>query len=426
MKLTEDLLHFIWRYKLFNALHLRTTEDEELRVLNFGQYNTHAGPDFEYAQLQINQTLWSGHVEMHLKASDWLLHKHHLDPAYNTTILHVVWDLDTLDVRRMDGSTIATLILRPYVEERLLSNYQQLMENLNPIACSAQLSHCATLKWTHWLDRMSVERLQQKYDLYQQWIDATKGDWERIFLISLARAMGMQVNSSSFEELFRRLPLQLIRKYHNQPLKIEAILFGLAGFLDAEVEDTYVLSLKNEFEYLQKLHLLQPMPIIHWKFMRMRPPNFPTIRLAQLAALLCQDSGWFGKLLQLLSIEDFTQQIVTSVVNPYWKTHYRFGHQSGLHKVQWSKDMLNHIGINALIPTLYAYGVYIDKAELCERALSWLQQLSPENNKYVRSFMQIGVSCHSAADSQALLHLFKSYCQAKKCLHCAIGLQIMK
>ena len=426
MKLTEDLLHFIWRYQLFNALDLRTTRGDKLRIISYGQYNTDAGPDFEHAQILLNDTKWSGHIEMHIKSSDWTLHQHQLDPVYNSTILHVIWYDDVEEVLREDGTKIPTLNLQTYRFDDSLEKYKTLMESLHAIPCHVHIQGINPLIIANWIDRMLIERLQNKYDNYRAWISQTNGDWERIFLISLGRAMGMRVNGDSFEELVRRLPITLLRKYSDDSLKIEALVFGIAGFLSIEPIDEYMGAIKDEFTYLQKIHQLMPMDVVNWKFMRMRPMNFPTIRLAQLAALLQANSNWFSNIIESVSLDAWQQQLKLAKINPYWESHYRFGVTTTNHQIRWSKGFLEHISINAIVPSLYAYGVFTNNEQYMQRAISWMQGIPVENNAYIRQYTSLGLAIRSANDSQALLHLHRNYCLPRKCLQCAVGLQIIK
>lgn len=426
MKLTEDLLHFIWRYKFFNPLNLKTTSGEELQIVSYGQYNTNAGPDFEHASICLNNVIWSGHIEIHIKSSDWVLHQHQKDPAYNNTILHVVWIDDIPDVLRKDGTNIPTLNLQQFIYNEPLEKYERLMASMHAILCHKQISSVDSLIINNWLDRMLFERLQLKYESYTNWIKETNGDWERIFLLSLGRAMGMRVNSEGFEELILRMPLSLIRKYSSDSLKIEALVFGIAGFLADEIRDEYYMRLKHEFAYLQRIHKLTPMNAVNWKFMRMRPSNFPTVRLAQLTALLLNFNSWFSRILESDDLDLLKQTLNKAEINSYWHTHYRFGKSTVQHPVGWSKSFLDHICINAIIPTLYAYGAFIDYQLYKDRAINWIQKIPIENNVYVRAYLDLGLDVHSANESQALLHLHRNYCIPRKCLHCAIGLQILK
>ena len=426
MKMPEKLLHFIWRYKLFNQSALTTKEGFKLEIIAFGLYNHDAGPDFEFAQIRLDDTVWSGHVEMHVNEDEWYQHGHHLDPHYDSTIIHVVWNRGEAVARRTDGTSIPTLILERYVDEKLLEKYSNLMDNLLWIPCEKQLQTVPSFVVHPWLDRVVVERLEEKIRHLQVLADVTQQDWEKVFMVSLARAFGMKVNATPFEDWMLRLDLNLLRKYKDDPLKIESLCFGLAGFLNSEPIEEYPNLLLKEYAYLSKIHQLKSMSSSEWKFMRMRPYNFPAYRMAQIIALLQNSTHWFERLRKAEQLASIFEEISVCLPHIYWQTHFRFGKETQSRSIAWTAPFLYHLAINAIIPILYKYGMDTDQETLKDKALRWLSEIPAERNSIIKKFASYGIQAAHASDSQALLFLHKNYCTNKRCLECAIGLNILK
>lgn len=421
----EVLLHFIWRFRLFDQLNLHTVDGETLSIEDVGLYNHNAGPDFEFAKIRVAGTLWSGHVEVHLKEEDWLLHQHQLDKRYDTTILHVVWEKSLKRIYRIDGSLIPTLELKDFVDSNMIERYADLMNNLNWVPCAEQLASLKSVTINTWLSRMAVGRLEQKFESIAILLAKTTYDWERVFLIVLGRAFGMKVNAPAFEDLSLRIDLKMIHKYQSDPIKIESLIFGIAGFLH-NAEDEYSSKLQDEFLYLKHLHHLEEMVIEEWRFMRMRPFNFPSYRLGQFAALLIHKSYWLSYIKELTNLKDIYAVFDSCMMNRYWATHYRFGLQTAEHSTNWSLSFKIHLAINCIIPMLFAYGTFMKEDQYKEKALDWLNSLPSENNQITKEFARYNVKSQSAADSQALLYMKKQYCDSKQCLRCTIGLAILK
>ncbi|MBE8720728.1 DUF2851 family protein [Sphingobacterium pedocola] len=424
MSFPEELLHFIWRFRLYNQLDLKTSDGEALRVVEIGQYNVNAGPDFEFACIRIGDVLWYGHVEIHINAKDWGKHGHSSDPAYDNTVLHVVWNND-FSVLRSDGTKVPSICLQPYVEEGRLLKYQSLMQNLNWIPCENQISQINDIVIYPWLKRLTVERLADKYDYFLKMILETKQDWESVLAIALGRAFGMRVNAKAFEKLMSDVDLLLFQKYQNDDIKTSSLLFGTAGLLKRDVNDDYPKALLSEFEYLKRIHKLQPMRTEEWKFLRMRPYNFPTYRIAQLSALLCHKAYWFEFILR----EDrptISTAIQSFELERYWRDHYRFDKRTKIHSISWSKDFISHLFINCFVPIVFAYGKFYNIEKYMEKAIQWLEEIETENNSIITRFKKMSLKSDTAADSQALLHLKNNYCDTKKCLECAIGVSLLK
>lgn len=425
MTIPEELLHFVWRFRLYQAKELRTSDGQEVIVIDPGQYNHNAGPDFEFARLRIGGTLWSGHVEIHVEAKDWQNHKHHLDPNYNSTVLHVVWNAN-FDAQRSDGTSILTVPLANCIKPHMLPAYEKLMHNLNWIPCEKQIGQVRSLTQQTWLERMAVERLESKNEYLSTLLTQTKSHWEKVLLVSLGRAFGMKVNAIAFEQLLHRVEFPLLLKYQREQHQLEALFFGVSGLLPAEGSDDYTKALQKEFAYLHKIHKLSPLSPTEWKFHRMRPYNFPTFRLAQLTALYRQEVYWFATILQTDQLHDIRQKLKAVSVDGYWSQHFRFGSTTTPHSTQLSDTFIDHIVINCFAPILFAYGKFVDSDIYKSKAIEWLEQTKKENNAITRRFESLGLPHDNASISQGLLHLKSTYCDHKKCLSCAIGLAILK
>ncbi len=428
MFIPEELLHFIWRFRLFNQFNIKTVEGDPVQIIDPGLYNKDAGPDFELARLRIGETLWSGHVEMHVCGKDWTTHKHHLDDRYNSTVLHVVWEHDVA-VERRDGTVLPTLELKNRVDKAMIDKYLNLMNNMNKIPCEKQIRERKDdLTLTLWMERMLIERFEHKTQHLDLLLLQKKNHWQVVLMLVLGRAFGMQVNADPFQALMEKVNLSLLLKYHTEPLKLEALLFGVSGLLPStsEVSDSYTELLNEEYSYLRQLHGLTSLSKLSWKFHRMRPYNFPTFRLAQLAALCTHELYWFDKIREMENVEDIMQLLRNVQTNSYWQKHFRFGAVTKIHSTNFTDRFINHLFINCFVSALFAYGVLLDNESYRHKALNWLLQLSKERNAVTKIFEELGWKHDNSADSQALLHLKKEYCDRRKCLSCSVGLSILK
>jgi len=425
MKIPEEFLHFVWQFRLFNQFELLSQSGEPIRVLEVGMPNRDAGPDFLFAKIRIGQTDWVGHVEIHVDAKDWERHGHGQDPAYNNVVLHIIWQ-NEYTTNRQDGTTIPTLNIQPYVDMNLLYRYHEIIENLTWIPCEKMMSEVPEMIKTNTLQRMLVERLEERCLLIEKLHLEFQGDWERILFILLCRSFGMKVNSEVFVNLGKMVNPMLLRKYREQPEKIEAILFGQSGLLPGNISDEYEDRLKREYAYLKQLHQLEEIELVSWRFMRMRPYNFPTYRLAQLSALYTVYPSLFSVIMEVGNIAVFKENLSRIKAAAFWETHFRFGKTSPAHNTQLTKVFIEHIVINVFAPILFSYGKSVDRADFQERAIAWLENCAVEDNAILRKFKKIGLRAFSAAESQAALHLKKHYCDAKGCLQCMIGLKLMK
>ncbi|MBC7913567.1 MAG: DUF2851 family protein [Pyrinomonadaceae bacterium] len=424
MPFYEDFLFYVWQFKVFSQQDLKTVDNQPIKLIHTGVLNRDAGPDFEHASLQIGDTEWAGTVEIHIKASDWLRHNHSNDKAYNNVILHVVYEYDTA-VYRNDGTQIPTLEIKQYIYPGIEDQYQALMENLNWIPCEKHIGKIETIHLESWFMRMLIERLEKKSVLFLEILNEYKGSWDDAFYITLARNFGFKTNALPFEMLARSLPQHLLAKHKNNILQIEALVFGQAGFLEEAGTDQYQQKLRNEYTFLKAKYNLKPIDKYLWKFMRLRPQNFPTLRLAQFASLVHISSHLFSKLLEVPDAKQIATLFKNLPVSSYWLTHYRFEKEAEKVSVQLGADSINNILLNSVAITLFSFGKYTDNDEIKERAILLLETLPFESNQITQRFIDIGVKKGNSDRSQALLHLKKTYCDLKKCLNCAIGTKIV-
>ncbi len=425
MNFPEELLHFVWQFRLYGAEPLQTTTGEIIQVIQLGTLNKNAGPDFSNAKLVIGDTTWVGNVEIHLKSSDWLLHQHQLDNAYENVILHVVYDDDT-KIYRKDGTLLPALVLKNRFPASLANNYEALITAANNFPCEKQIHEIDDFLIKGFLSRVLVERLEDKSAEVYEKLKELKNDWDEAFYHFMARNFGFKVNAVPMEMLARSLPQQLFAKHKDQPLQIEALIFGQAGFLDQKFKDEYPKQLQAEYRFLQKKYGLQPIEVSLWKFMRMRPQNFPTLRLAQFAALIINSHHLFSKVLALRDYRNSQQLFEALPVNPYWQNHYHFNKTAENVGLQLGKGSIDNILINTLSLFLFAFGKAMDQHNYITRCFYILENLPAENNAVVKQYIDAGVRIKDAYQTQALLQLKKTYCNEKKCLNCGIGIKILR
>lgn len=421
----EAFLHFIWKFKIFNTQQLFTTDGEPMQIVKTGMHNHNAGPDFLHAKIQIGDKLWAGNVEIHIKTSDWDAHKHSEDNAYNNVILHVVY-ID--DRKNTSNVTLPKLELQNHIPQNALELYNNFLENKKWIPCAAEIQQTDDFNRNMWLERMLIDRLEMKSTLIARILQETNNDWEQTAYIWLARSFGFKTNADAFEELARRTPLKLLYKHSNSLSQTEALLFGQAGFLEEDLptEDTYYQQLKKEYSFLAKKYNLVNMQRENWKFMRMHAGNFPTIRIAQLAALIQKHAHLLSEVLKIRSLQagiDF----FSAETSAYWKTHLLFGKASAKKQSgNMGKESIINLLINTVATLQFSYGELRHKSQIKEQAQNLLYELPAENNNITRNWTALGLPNNNAADSQALIQLKNNYCELKKCLACGIGTSILK
>ena len=425
MNFNEEFLHFIWQFRLYGAQKLYTTAGETIEVLQQGALNKNAGPDFTKAKLIIGGTTWVGNVEIHIKSSDWLLHNHQIDNAYENVILHVVYE-DDEPIYRQDGTELPVLVLKGLFPSYLLANYEQLITSANNFPCEKQIHLVDEFLIDGFLSRALVERLELKSKEVYNKLNDLKGDWDESFYHFMARNFGFKVNAMPMEMLAQSLPQQLFAKHKDNPLQIEALIFGQAGFLNQSFEEEYPIQLRREYQFLQKKYNLKPIDISLWKFMRMRPQNFPTLRLAQFAALIINSNHLFSKILVMRDYRNSQVLFENLPVNPFWKTHYHFNKKAEKVSLQMGKSSIQNILINTLSLFLFAYGKALGQENFVTRSFYLLENVPGENNVIVKQYEDAGVLVKNAFYSQAILQLKKKYCNEKKCLSCGIGIKLLK
>lgn len=411
---------------------LTTTDGHAVEVIDPGLHNHHAGPDFFNAKVRINGTLWVGNVEIHEKSSDWYAHGHHHDKAYNNVILHVAEVIDT-DVKTSDGLFIPQMQFE--VSSKVKEHYRELLaEDLYP-PCYRIIPGLTRLLVHSWMSALQTERLEQKTKAIRERVRQSNDSWENGYFMTLARNFGFGVNGDAFELWAKSIPLMVVAHHRDDLFQIEAIFMGQAGLLELDMipqhyqqdalKEGYFTKLRNEYLYLQHKFKLTPMNGSVWKFLRLRPQNFPHIRISQLATLYYEQRAGLSQLIACESIEQLKDCLATSVT-PYWETHYTFGSTSCHTEKHLSPPSLNLLMINTAIPMLFAYGRYHMKEMLCDRAFDFLEQLKPENNYITRMWKACGLEVMNAGDSQALIQLKKEYCDKKDCLRCRFGYEYLK
>lgn len=420
----EELLHYVWRLKRFDLANLRTTDGQPVDILRSGELNRDGGPDFTNSQLRIGDTFWAGNVEMHLRSSDWLQHKHQDDRAYDNVILHVVLEED-MPIYRSSGERLPCLELRRRIYPEVFKTYHRLLHNEYWIACQHQFHEVEHIVKRLWLDRLMVERLEKKSLLIAQRLKANKKDWEQTFYQSLAWNFGVKVNADAFEQLARAMPLKILAKHKNNLLQLEALLFGQAGLLGQDFQDEYPQKLQKEYRFFQKKYKLDPINPDQWKFLRMRPANFPTIRIAQLAMLIHQSSHLFSKILAADNLRE-VENMFELKISSYWHDHYLFDRESPPKSKSLGPATIHSFILNSIAPILFLFGKERDELRIREKAMQLLEETPAEENAIIGQWSALGLNAVSALDSQALLQLKNNYCDNKRCLECAIGCAILK
>ncbi|MGB4849838.1 MAG: DUF2851 family protein [Saprospiraceae bacterium] len=420
----EQLLHFIWHRKLFNQEELKTTESNAVEILQTGIPNRDQGPDFLQSRIRIDDQVWAGHVEIHIRSSEWYLHRHDQDTHYNNVILHVVW-IEDQPVFTSAGTRIPCIELAERVDRILLDRYHHLMNNEEWVPCASSLASVASITRTSWLERLMSERLESKTENIHKILERCGHDWEQAFFVVLSRQLGAPANSDAMESLALKLPLKVLRKHGDRTDQIEALLFGVAGMLTKEMSTGYPASLKKEFDFLKIKYGIQPMPSLRWKFMRMRPVHFPTIRLAQLARIVADTPQFISLLTDIESPEDWIKRFMVVPDQDYWNDHYHFKNDAPPVTKRLGKETAHALVINLVAPFMFVYAKMQGLQNMKERAVHLLSQMPGEKNAVIKGWESCGWKAEDAGQTQAMLHLKKNYCDMRRCLHCAIGLKVM-
>ena len=421
----EQLLHYVWRHRLFPLTELRTTDGQLVEVIDPGLPNPNAGPDFLGAKLKLDGVLWAGNVEMHDRASLWMKHGHAVDAAYDNVILHVVGEADCT-VSRRDGTLVPQLVLT--CPDEVARGYAELRQTDILPRCYLILSDLPRLTVHSWFSALQVERFERKARDIRARLDACGGYWEDAFFVTLARNYGFGLNSDTFEAWARLIPLRAVDKHRDNLFQVEAFFLGTAGLLEEEHPDydDYYHRLRREYLYLrQKFTLPPPLEASRWKLLRTRPGSFPYVRLAQLAQLYHRGQTLFSRVMEAQTADELRELLVAGT-SDYWTKHFTFAKESPGRSKQMGRSSLNLVIINTVVPFLYAYGRHRGEEYRCERATSLLEELKPENNYIIRMWEGAGISAANAADSQALIQLQKEYCDKRDCLRCRFGYEYLK
>jgi hypothetical protein len=419
----EFVLHYIWQHKLFVQHDLYTTDGQRIEVIDVGKLNTHAGPDFFNAKIRIGKTVWAGNVEIHHLASDWNKHRHQQDKNYSNVILHVVKKAD-VPVFLPDGQKLPQLELS--YATAIEANYETLVSGTKWIACADKISQVPEIYIRAWKNALLLERMEQKVQEINVLLQSGSCHWEETCFVIISKCFGFSVNNEAFLNLAKSLPLMLIMKNSRDVAQLEALLFGQSGLLnELNCQDDYIKELKQEYAFLQQKYQLQPMDRKQWRLLRLRPDNFPYIRIAQLASLFCKRQHFFSQLVDNPEIESLMRLFDAVEVSDYWKIHYIPGEVHATRLKKLGQESVYSILINAVVPLLFCYGEHKQLQTLKDKALLMLENIPAENNYIIRRWQETGLTLDSAADSQALICLFKKYCEAKNCLRCRIGHKVL-
>ena len=420
--MTEDLLHFIWKYKLLKPVPLYTTANTELHIIKHGEHNANAGPDFTNAHIKLADTEWAGTIEIHKKSSDWFLHNHHTNKAYDNVILHVVYEHDK-EIYNSKEQPIPCFELKQFLQEGVLHKYENLYQNKQAIPCGTLFNHVPDIIKEPWLERVLIERLETKTTFIQELFTFTKNNWDETFYLLLCKNFGFHINSDAFLQLGKSIPLNTLLKHANSVTQTEALLFGQSDLLHPNLKDEYAQKLYKEYAYLKHKYQLTPIPH-QLKFLRLRPLNFPTIRLAQLANFILKYQHTFPKIIEADTV-DKVKDIFKTSVSGYWKTHYTFDEESILKEKVLGKSSIENIIINTVCPLLFFYGKTKKDESHMDKAVKWYYGLKPEKNNITGRFEDISFKPKHAGHSQGLIQLNNNYCSHKKCLQCSVGVFIL-
>ncbi|MCJ7448288.1 MAG: DUF2851 family protein [Bacteroidales bacterium] len=422
----EEFLHYLWKYSLYDPDCLFDNEQNQIIVIHPGEYNRDSGPDFFNARIRINDTDWAGNVEIHTRASQYYSHGHHLDQAYDNVILHVVAENDR-KVFNTKGEELLTTEL--IFDTTLYDKYLNLVNNPFIIACQDEISKLDKFFLHHWMNSLVIERFQDKSEMMLKIFSETGHDWDETFYRILSRYFGFRVNTEPFEMLATALPFKIIRKHADNRFQIEALLFGTAGMLEEglfkeAIHDDYYIKLIREYKILSVKYSLQPIHGWIWKFSRLRPANFPTVRLSQLAAMLSVTGGLFSKALEASDIRQL-KKIFEVTASEYWDDHFIFGKSSRAYSKNAGSQATDIFLINAVIPAIFVFGQSRNSPHICERALDFLENIHAEQNSIINEWKTAGIIAESAFYSQALIQLRNNYCKKRRCLDCRVGSKLI-
>lgn len=422
----EDLLHFIWKYKKLQLTDLVTSNDESVVLIDVGLHNHLSGPDFFYAKVNIDGRLWVGNVEIHIKSSDWYAHRHEEDVKYDNVILHVVWE-DDASVFRKDGSEIPTLELKNYIPKKLLLAYQNLFDKKQKTFnnCEKDIAHVDAFIFQNWLERLYFERLERKSEFVLALLKDSKNNWEQVLFALLLKNFGLKINGEAFLSLSNALDFSVIRKLQSDVSQLESVFFGMSNLLEDEtVLDNYYIQLKKEYQYVKNKFDLKDDGVLKPEFFKLRPPNFPTIRLSQLANLYTTQQNLFDKVINANSVEEL-YLLFDVCASEYWNDHFTFGKSTKKRTKKLTKKFIDLLIINSILPLKFCYSQQLGN-DINEDILKIISKIKKEDNSIISNFKVLEVIPKNAKDSQAILQLYNEYCTKNRCLECAIGTELLK
>ncbi len=414
--MTEELLQFIWKNKLFNQRTYISDLGDEIVILAAGEENQNAGPDFINTRIKIGNEIWAGNCEVHLVSSDWSKHSHHTDNAYNNVILHVVLKNDK-PAKSASSRIIPTIEID--IDNKFEKKYKELLSSHKWVSCGGSLKTMDRFKTLQWLTSLTIERFERRTAEISKHLEFTKNDWEASFYHFLARSFGFNVNAVPFELLSKSINLNTLLKHKGNLFQIEALFYGQSGLI-AQPKDVFSENLLKEYQFLQKKYSLVPLEKHLWKFLRLRPYNFPTIRIAQFASLMNTSSGLFSTIIEASDITSI-KQLFKIKTTEYWDNHFTFGTESIYKPKKISEDTIDLLLANAVLPFIFVFGKMKNLPEYCDRAINFLEMMKPEKNRIVQNWEEFGIKARNCFETQALLQLKKEYCDFKKCLYCSIG-----
>lgn len=421
----ESFFHYLWKHRLYDFVNLKTTAGEDVSVIHPGFSHVHAGPDFKQALIKIDDVTWAGDVEIHVHSSDWLKHEHQHDPKYQSIILHVVYNHDT-EIGRESGGVFPTLELKNYVSQKIIDRYRELSLSENVLPCRNQLEYIDRLNFTSFLSGLAMERLINRQNVIFEILRQCENSWEETFYRLLLIGFGFKTNATAFELLGKSLPFKYLKRHLTVKLQLYALVFGQAGMLEkSEDNDSYFQILQSEYQYLKHKYGIFPIQEKSWNYLRLRPPNFPCIRLAQLCELLYRIPNLFHLLIHDENITNYNA-LLSHPPDEYWQTHFYFGKTTKKKNVTLGKDATDLLLINTVVPALFAYATFHGEEKLQIRAMSILENIEFESNSVTKIYKEAGFPSEGALYSQAILELNKRYCPQKQCLKCSIGSAILR
>jgi hypothetical protein len=420
----EDFLHYVWQYRHYDFLHAKTTRGQPVVVIFPGYHNLDAGPDFLQAVVTIDNVRWVGSVEIHCRSSDWLRHRHQYDDKYKSVILHVVYEHD-MEIFLSGQEVVPTMELRDKIPREMYDRYEELVSRQDRLLCRWSLADMDTLLLQNQLSKVLVERMTERQNRYLGMLEACQKDWKELFYRVLAIGFGCRKNATAFELLVQSLPYRIVRAHHSSQLQLYALLFGQSGMLDGAERDEYVEKLRYEYDYLRYKYGLSPIGGHQWNWLRLRPQNFPSLRLAQFAQLL-YETGDLQCERVLQTPYPQLRQWLSVVPDSYWETHYQLGKSTVEHAVGVGSSTADLLIINTIVPLRFCYARFFGDDAMQEGALELLERVRYEDNKTTREFADSAFPCGSAYDSQAQIELMEHYCERKRCLECSIGEKIVR